>query len=136
MVIQSAVLSAKGATNVFKLGLSVSCVHAVLHMLALVNKGITQEDKGGKDIIQEDKGDKGITQEDKDITQEDKGDKDITQEVRVAKGITQGDREGKDITQGDKGALDITQDGLGVAAKVVPAFQVLIVTPWSKESPS
>ena len=89
MVIQSAVLSAKGATNVFKLGLSVSCVHAVLHMLALVNKGITQEDKGGKDIIQE-----------------------------------------------DKGALDITQDGLGVAAKVVPAFQVLIVTPWSKESPS
>jgi len=33
-------------------------------------------------------------------------------------------------------ALDITQDGLGVAAKVVPAIQVMTVTPWSKESPS
>ena len=36
VVIQGAVLSAKGATNVSKLGLSVSPVHAVLHMLALV----------------------------------------------------------------------------------------------------
>ena len=36
VVIQSAVLSAKGTTNVSKLGLSVSPVHAVLHMLALV----------------------------------------------------------------------------------------------------
>ena len=54
----------------------------------------------------------------------------------VDKGITQEDKGGKDIIQEDKGALDITQDGLGVAAKVVPAFQVLIVTPWSKESPS
>ena len=79
-----------------------------------------------KVIIQAQVGVKGIIQaqvEDKDIIQDQVGDKDIIQED-------------KEASMAAVEALDTTQEGLGEAAKVVLAFQVRIVTPWSKESGS
>lgn len=68
---------------------------------------------------------------DKVITLAQVGDKDITQDQVGVKDIIQEDKEASMVAVE---ALDTTQEGLGEAAKVVLAFQVRIVTPWSKES--